>query len=269
MRNKDQSVVQSVERAMALLRVISEGNVSGTRLTDAARALDLSKSTTHRLLSALIAAGHIEQNAQTQRFHLGPEAIAMGVRAISRHNILDVARPAMVRLAERSADTVYLTVRTGLEAVCLAREEGSFPIKILSLNVGTRRPLCVGAGNLSMLALLPDEDVERALAIHGAALGEQWNQHPDTVRELVSAARKQGHAFVAEVFVPGMAAVGVALTGPDGVPFAALSIASVPSRLQGERRTNIVTWLQKEVRLVEELNIASRRPVRALSAPTV
>src|SRR5262245_40934896 len=108
-------MVKSVERAMSLLRVVSGENGQGVRLTDAARTIGLSKSTTHRLLSALISSGHVQQNLDTGRFHLGPEAISMAISSISRHNILDVARPAMVRLAERSADTVYLTVRAGLE----------------------------------------------------------------------------------------------------------------------------------------------------------
>jgi DNA-binding IclR family transcriptional regulator len=251
-------MVKSVERAMSLLRVISGENGHGTRLTDAARTIGLSKSTTHRLLSALISSGHVQQNLDTGRFHLGPEAISMAILSISRHNILDVARPAMVRLAERSADTVYLTVRAGLEAVCLGREEGSFPIKILSLTVGTRRPLCVGAGNLSMLAALPDAEVERAIAIHGAALAQNWGVSGDTIRDLVKATRKQGYAYVMDIFVPGMAAIGVAVTGSDGAPYAAFSIASVPSRLMGERRANVVNWLQSEARFVAELNSVSR-----------
>jgi DNA-binding IclR family transcriptional regulator len=108
-----------------------------------------------------------------------------------------------------------------------------------------------------MLAALPDAEVERAIAIHGAALAQNWSVGEETIRDLVKTTRKQGYSYVVDIFVPGMAAIGVALTGSDGVPFAAFSIASVPPRLQGERRANVVSWLQNEARFVAELNSAS------------
>jgi DNA-binding IclR family transcriptional regulator len=243
--------IKSVQRAGIVLRAISETNRSGARLTDLARSLRLSKSTVHRLLSALMDLNLVEQSETTSRFHLGFDAVTLGAAAMSRGHLLDAARPALARLAERSADTAYFTVRTGLEGVCLGREEGSFPIKTLSLDIGTRRPLSIGAGNLAMLAMLPDEDVERVLHIHGPRVMERWQLSDADISELVSLARHQGYAFVRDIFVQGMSAAGVAIVGWDGAPIAALSITSINGRMQDERRANIAAWLQEEARAIE------------------
>lgn len=245
------AIVKSIGRAASVLRAIAETNRAGARLTDIARQLGLSKSTAHRIIAALIDMNLVEQCEATSRFHLGLEAVTLGAAASIRGHLVDAARPALARLAERSADTVYFTVRTGLEGVCLGREEGGFPIKTLSLDVGTRRPLSVGSGNLAMLATLPDEDVERAIQLHGDRVLERWKLTGDDIFELVSLARRQGYAFVRDIFVPGMSAAGVAIMGRDGAPIAALSIASIGPRMEDERRANIAAWLHEEARAIE------------------
>ena len=245
--------VKSIERAVCLLRAIAERNREGARLTQVARAAGLSKSTAHRILAALIDARLVEQNESTGLFYLGFEAVVIGAAGANRHHLIDMARPSMLRLAERSADTVYLTARIGFEAVCVAREEGSFPIKTLSVDVGTRRPLGVGGGNLAMLARLPDSDIERAIALHGDRIFEIWGLDATTICSLVEATRRQQHAFVDGQFIPGMAAIGVAIEAADGLPFASLSIAAISNRMQGERRFDLVSLLQEEARVITTL----------------
>jgi hypothetical protein len=43
-------------------------------------------------------------------------------------------------LAKETEDTIYVHVQEGLRSVCVGREQGSFPIKTLALDVGQTRP---------------------------------------------------------------------------------------------------------------------------------
>ena len=72
--------------------------------------------------------------------------MAWATAAKHRFSFVRLAEPALERLAHRTQDTVYLVARVGDEIVCLDAREGSFPIKALTLNVGDRRPLGIGAG---------------------------------------------------------------------------------------------------------------------------
>lgn len=45
----------------------------------------------------------------------------------------------MDRLQAETQDTCYLTLRSGFDAVCLDRREGLSPIRVLTLDVGSRR----------------------------------------------------------------------------------------------------------------------------------
>jgi DNA-binding IclR family transcriptional regulator len=135
--------------------------------------------------------------------------------------------------------------------VCLDRREGSFPIKTLTLRVGDRRPLGVGAGSLAILAFLPDEEVERVIAAQGADQA-RYGIDEMTMRDMITTARQLGYSVNDERLIRGMSAIGVPVRRPNGQPFAALSVAAISSRLQLPRRESIATSLKQEAELLEE-----------------
>jgi DNA-binding IclR family transcriptional regulator len=238
---------QSVERGVALLRIIAERNAAGARLTDVVAASGLKKATVHRLLTALVRERLVAQDKATQRYHLGVELFTLGVTAASRYGIRRFAAPSVARLAELSADTVYLSVRSNMDAVCIERVEGSFPIKTLTLAVGDRRPLGVGAGSLAILAALPEWERQQAIAATAPLL----SRHSETLtRErleaLVEESRNAGYAFNDGLIIEGMCAVGVPILSSEGDAVGAISIAAIRSRMRPERREELVAALQRE-----------------------
>ena len=253
---------QSIERATDVLRALAAGQDSGVRLSDVAAAAKLPRSTTHRLLGALVQARLVEQDTDTGLFHLGFDLLTFAAKAAGRHGLVEMAQGALQRLAERTSDTVFLSVRSGVESICLDRREGSFPIRTLTLSVGDRRPLGVGAGSLALLAFLPDASVERIIAASAGRMAPYPAFDAASIHELVKQARRQGYAFNDGRIVPGMSAVGVPIMGPQQEPLGALSVAAIASRMQPDRRENIVASLWAEAHaLAERLRTASERMV--------
>ena len=242
--------LQSVDRAIALLRAVAAGP-TGSRLTDLATATRLSKSTAHRILGALERADLIEQDRLTKRFRPGIELYRLGLSAARRYDVRTLAMPGLFRLAERSGDTVFLSVRQRYDAICVAREVGAFPIKTLTLDVGDRRPLGVGAGSLALLAACRDDEVAASLSANERALASFEGFDAKALSRLVARTRRDGHAWNEGRIVAGMAAVGVAVLDGEGRPLAALSIAAISSRMDATRRRALVEWLHDEARVVE------------------
>jgi DNA-binding IclR family transcriptional regulator len=242
---------QNIDRTAAILRVLGERNGAGARLTDVALSAKLSKSTAHRLIASLIGAGLVEQDETTRLFHLGFDLFVLGSKAANRYGLVEIADASLTNLVERTADTVYLQARSGAEAVCLERRQGAFPIKTLTLSIGDRRPLGIGAGSLAMLAALTDEDVALALDANAARLLPYRAFDASTIWELVEATRRNGYAWNDGRVVPGMHAIGISVLGTNGAPIGALSVAAIESRMIGERREHIVGWLRTEVTALE------------------
>jgi DNA-binding IclR family transcriptional regulator len=240
---------QAIERAVQVLEVIGEAATSGARLSDVMRATGLGRATTHRFLKSLVDQGLIEGDPDTGRYFLGMKLLVLSGAASNRFGLARRAAPSLQRLGERTGDTIYLSIRIGDAAICLDRVEGAFPIRTLTLKIGDRRPLGVGAGSMALLAFQPQPEIERIVSQHaGAAAVYGFDQA--TLLSIAEQARNQGYAFNDRI-VPGMSAVGVPINGRNGTAVASLSVAAISSRMELPRRNNIVTWLHEEAASIE------------------
>ena len=149
-----------------------------------------------------------------------------------RDHIRERARPALVRLAALSGDTVLLSTRSGLESVCIDREFGSFPIRANYLELGSRRPLGAGAGSLALLAWLPDDEIRAVLDLLAPVFKERYPRITRPALEAeIGLARQRGYAMILDVVVEQMGGIGVPIRSGDGKPVAAISLAALSQRI--------------------------------------
>ncbi len=157
--------------------------------------LRLSKPTAHRLLMSLVSHGFVEQDDTSKRYRLGSRLAVLAWSVPQRRPDLGrIAAPSAQRLAERSGDTVFVMARDGLDNVCVGRETGSFPIKALTIDVGTRRPLGVGAGGIAVLASMPPDEARRSLDSTGAKLKAYPLTSVEVIQRGVDQARRLGYS---------------------------------------------------------------------------
>jgi DNA-binding IclR family transcriptional regulator len=241
---------QSIERALLLLREIAAHNRGGSRLLDLATRTGLQRPTVHRMLKCLASENMVQQDADSHRYYLGSMVFELGLTATPRFNLREICHPALARIAEATGDTVFLTQRSGLDAVCLDRREGAFPIKTFTLEVGMRRPLGVGTGSLAILSALPDEEIEKVVGANDVRLPE-YGLNGSALLSQVKRAQKLGFAMREMPGLAGVRSVGHALRNQGGVPFAALSVSTISSRMSEKRATEIATLLRSETRQIE------------------
>jgi DNA-binding IclR family transcriptional regulator len=242
---------QSIERVVGMLRVVASRGRNGMRLGDVTAATGLATSTCFRMLQRLEVEGLVERHPVTRKYFLGPLLHELGLLARPRFSLAERCEAALAELAEHTQDTVYLSERRGLEAVCSARALGDYPIKALTLDVGIRRPLGVGAGGLAILCALPPAETERIIEANAARYGKLSTLDPARVRAAVHGGRERGFAFLDGPVVAGVAAVGVAFPADD--PIAAISVAALSTRLDGSRRVKVASELQRQARRLTQI----------------
>ena len=250
------SGTQSIERALILMREIAAHNRTGTRLLDLASRTGLQRPTVHRMLKCLTLENMVQQDPDTHRYYLGPMVFELGLTAAPRFNLREICHPAMNRIADATGDTVFLTQRSGLDSVCVDRQEGTFPIKTFTLEIGMRRPLRVGTGSLAILSALPDEEVRHIVDANAPRLPE-YGLTPTSLLAQVKRAQKLGYAVREMPSLAGVRSIGHALHNQSGVAFAALSVSAISSRMSEKRVLELATMLKNETRLVEK-HVASR-----------
>jgi DNA-binding IclR family transcriptional regulator len=241
----------TVERTMEMLRLLATAGRYGLALTQLSEAAKLPHSTAHRLLRRLIAERMVMQR-DNKRYVLGPLAFELGLAATQIYDLREPCRPILMRLAEEIGDTVYLTVRSGNESVCEDRYEGPSTIRVITLEVGSRRPLGLGAGGLAILSAIPEEEREHTIAcITGRhAANKALQEKP--LREAITTCRKHGYSLIRSKVTLGTTAVGVAVLDTLDNPIAAVSVAAVDSRMSGPRIELLARQLHGTVGRIRE-----------------
>lgn len=257
--------VKTIGRVATLLQALADGAAAGMRLSEIAAAIGLGKATVHRLIGALVEVGYVEYDATSRLYRLGYALFALGAAA-RRFHIVDLARPGLKRLAAVTGDTVYLSVRDGDEALCVDRCTGSFPIRTLTLDIGDRRPLGIGAGSLALLAFQSDTEIARVLASGQAARRDFAGYSGDALSRMIAETRSAGYALNDGRIVSAMQAVGVPVRDGDGQVVAALSIAAIRERMDGDRLAGLVAALEKEAADLGQL-LARRHEAPATRIP--
>jgi DNA-binding IclR family transcriptional regulator len=243
--------LQTLDRAMAVLRLLG-GRADGMRLTDIQQAVGLSKPTTHRLLTALVSHELAQQDAHTRLYRVGPALDTLRwVRSESGPDLRRICTDPVLRLAEESGDTVFLMARDRLETVCIGRESGSYPIRAITVEVGTRRPLGVGAGGIAILGTLAAAEARRIVA----SLAPRYAALPLASAEQIvrcsDQARRHGYALSDGQVVKGVRGIALSLRDRAGLPVAAVGIAAISERMRPSRTPQLLEMLQRERRVIE------------------
>ncbi|MEZ5936453.1 MAG: IclR family transcriptional regulator [Alphaproteobacteria bacterium] len=241
---------QNIARTRTILDALAESAGQGLRLTDVVRRTGLGKTSCHRALAGLVAHGLADQDEESGHFFLGLRLLGWAARSTRRYGLSRFIAPCLDRLAQMSEDTVYFSLLSGNEAVCVDRREGAYPIKTLTLGIGDRRPLGIGSGSLALLAAQPKERVETIIRTHTTER-QRYAIDDVALRRKVKETQEVGYALIDGEIIPGMAAVGMALRDAQGRGIAALSVAAISQRMTTERRASIADLLQEEIARIE------------------
>ncbi len=247
-------------RAARLLRLVTAAGDAGAHLQELALEADLSRSTAHRLLSALRAEGLVDRDEDSTRWMPGPELFLMGSVAAARYDVTSLARDIVRSLAVKTEESAFLSVRRADETVCLLREEGAFPIRSFVLSEGVRFPLGVASAGLAILAFLPDHDVDAYLDRH-PELGERWGRGHDAVplRRRLAETKERGYAVNPGLIVNGSWGMGAAVFDRSGRPEWALSLTGVEFRFGPDRLAELGRTLMSHAHQLSSRIAGARR----------
>ena len=221
------------------------------RLAEVVQQTKFERPTVHRILKCLVEEGFLMQEPDSRQYFLGPLIFELGLASSPQFNLGDICRPSLERVADKTGDTVFLSVRSGYDSVCIDRKEGTFPIKALTLEVGARRPLGVGAGGMALLLPLSTDAVEDIVRANAKRLAEFHKLTVPLLRKALERSQRLGYALNDNHVPAGATTLGLPIVNRYGHPFAALSMAAISSRMSTRRQGELVALLRQEVACIE------------------
>lgn len=183
----------TVERAMDLLSLFSASESPDLGVTEIANELELSKAVVHRLLTSLRGREFIVLDEATRRYRLGTGALLLGLAALERLDVRELARPAMETLSESTGETATLSVRSGNQRIYVDQCAPEREVK-MTVRIGQPFPLHAGASSKAFLAFVPDEELDEYLTGKLDKLTDATVIDPDNLRNDLAASRERGYA---------------------------------------------------------------------------
>jgi IclR family pca regulon transcriptional regulator len=225
----DGTYSQSLERGLSILSSFKSARPL-LGVSELAREIGLSRSTTHRYVATLAALGYLEQDHLTRRYRLGPRVLDLGFSAINSMELREISVPHLQRLSDETGHTVNMAILDGADIVyverCRSSRHGQREID-LNLHVGSRLPAyCTSMGKV-LLAYLPDE--ERDAVLDGVELTQRGpntlTKRSTLVAELADV-RRRGLAVNNEELAFGLRSIAAPVRGQAGEAAAAINLAA-------------------------------------------
>jgi len=200
-------IVNSITKGADILRSLSDGI---DRISDLSSKLNLSKSTTHRLLKTLQKSEFVMQDPFTRRYYLGPLILKLASRPIIAHqNLIVCAFEEMKYLRDFSRETVVLHIRIGLERICLEELQSPENIKYTA-GKGSVAPIYTGSAGKILLSELKNNELQ--LLVENLQLNP-IGPHTITDKKILlkelEKVRKQGYSTSFGERIPGSASISV------------------------------------------------------------
>src|ERR1700678_4442612 len=114
----------ALERALTVLEKLS-AHPEGQSLSALAEAANTSASAAHRLLVALTRCGYVRQARDHGEYTLTIKLVSLGLNFLSLSGVVDVAQPALDRLAADCGELVRLAVVDGTDLTFVAKAQGA------------------------------------------------------------------------------------------------------------------------------------------------
>jgi DNA-binding IclR family transcriptional regulator len=257
---------QTLFRGLDVIDVVAEGPI---KLADLATRLGLTRSTTHRLASALADRRYLSFVPHSG-YSLGPKLLELGFRVRDELDLPRIAAPHIERLALLTEDTVHLGVLDRGRVLYLDKVPGKRRINISS-RIGELQPVTsTGLGKALILDLDEDAWVQLFRTEHGEALRQGARRRAEiSQQEWVARMRgyvQAGYAFDLEENEDQIRCIAAPIRDVAGRTVAAISVSSAAQYMSDHRMQS----LSKDVmaaahRISEGLGWTGRHPAQPLT----
>lgn len=224
----DERQLGSADHALLLLQLVARDRI--VRVAEAARHLDVARSTAHRLLQVLQAHGFVEQDPETRAYGIGPELVATAVTVGRGLDLRSVAGPVMEELTEELAETTHLSVLRGSEIVIIESFETSRALRIGS-RIGLIRPAYATAAGRVLLAWLDQGVLQDHLPAKLERLTPRTVATRRELDDILAQVRTNEYAVSVGESEEEVASVAAPVRMLGGRVVAALAISAPPPRL--------------------------------------
>ena len=233
---QDRNTIEVAPKLFSVLEYLvrEDANQHAVAVREMAKALPLARTTLHRILNTLEKIGYIEKADKKAHYRLGQKFHELTEPGSHFRRLVSLAKAVMVDLMIRFSETVNLGVLDEGEVSYVDVIESPRSLRTAA-NAGDRNPVHSTSLGKTLLAFMPDEEVEKILQNHPMIkLTPKTITQKKHLLENLAAIREQGIALDLEENVEGVTCVAAPIFDQHGRIVAALSISGPTTRVESK-----------------------------------
>lgn len=235
------STVQSLAKGFRVLEAFTAESDELTLSQIAAKA-ELDPGTTYRMLNTLVDLGYVSRIPESKRFSLTLKILNLGFHAIAHTDLRSLVRPVLRGLVSETSEAASFAVLQGTDVLYLERVRAGITRLGVDIRIGTTVPACQTAIGQSILAFLPDHEVERIKEL-SSSTSFMSKSLSRPLSEMLEQIRKDGYIITESLFAEGLRILAVPVLDIDGYPVGAISIAAPAVRCTTEELERLALTL--------------------------
>lgn len=257
---RDSQRLSSVTTAIHLMKAFSEEEAE-LGISELAKRLKIAKSTVHRLATALLDEGLLEQNPDSGRYRLGIGLFSLGSQVRARLDVAMEAKTVLNDMRSKLGENARLAILNGRNVVFIHDFESAESVRLRSIT-GQFRPAHCTAEGVCLLAGLRAPALEAFLALPLAARTANTVTTPEILHERIRRAKRVGYATEDEECELGTRCIAAPVHQADGRVIAAIGLAGPRLRLKKRNYPQLAeAVMAAAARLSDRLGYEASQPI--------
>lgn len=219
---------QSLERGLSILECFTPERPA-LGISEIAEELRISRPTTHRYATTLVALSFMEQVA-SRKYRLGSRSANLGISMLNSTGWREISRPFLEKLRRHTLYAASLSVLDGVEILYVERARGFMPgqYKVdLDLRVGSRLPAyCTAMGKVLLANVSEIEQRDLINRMTLSTYGPNTIGSKTALRAELEQVLESGMAISDEEMGEGVVSIACPVREEDGKVAAAIDLVA-------------------------------------------
>jgi IclR family KDG regulon transcriptional repressor len=257
---RDSSRLSSVTTAIHLLKTFTKDE-DELGISELAKRLGVAKSTVHRLATALLDEGLLQQNPENGRYRLGVGLFSLGSLVRARLDVTAESKHILNDLREKTQENVRLAVLERQSVVFLHDLESPQTLRLRS-GTGQLRPAFCTAEGLCLLSGLREPELQKFMQYPRPQRTPKTTTDEDELRARIRSVKKRGYATEDEECDEGTRCIAAPIHNGEGRIVAAVGIAGPRVRIRKSQFPRMAPLvIEAAAQISERLGYARRQPI--------
>ncbi|MBN9043450.1 MAG: hypothetical protein BGP05_10545 [Rhizobiales bacterium 62-47] len=250
---------QSLIRGLRILEAYTSAKQSwGVR--ELGRELNINAATTYRLITSLASRGYLEQNPETQKYHLGPKVVQLAANYSMQNSLIEISLRIFAKYEKQFPYNFYVGVVSSDEVIYIAVYESRGPLKITT-EPGQSVSLYGSALGKLLLANETDDFIKALVARKPVKqITPLTVANEKELMRQIRQIRKVGYAINRGEIYTEIAAVALPIRNPDGSVAAGVSL-SFPMHYLDTKKIELEEVINLGQVIADEISTMNRRTV--------